>query len=161
QQGKEVTAQPGTAPGSWTHPGLYSVTHKGLKAEHRLFLTPAGWQNKARGESANPGHPTRGHRVRPRTQGVHTMEGGVRNGKIRVGVVGVGGISRDQHLPGWAQVPFAEVAALSDVSQEALARGGQLAGVPATRQFRDWHDLVALEELDVVDICTPNQTHAP
>jgi predicted dehydrogenase len=85
----------------------------------------------------------------------------VRNGKIRVGVVGVGGISRDQHLPGWAQVPFAEVAALSDVSQEALARAGQLAGVPAARQFRDWQDLVALDELDVVDICTPNQTHAP
>jgi predicted dehydrogenase len=85
----------------------------------------------------------------------------VRNGKIQVGVVGVGGISRDQHLPGWAQVDFAEVAALSDISGEILARAGQLAGVPARRQFRDWQDLVALEELDVVDICTPNQMHVP
>jgi predicted dehydrogenase len=85
----------------------------------------------------------------------------VRNGKIQVGVVGVGGISRDQHLPGWAQVPFAEVAALADVSEETLARAGQLAAVPARRQFRDWHELVALDELDVVDICTPNQTHVP
>src|SRR5262249_12478145 len=40
-------------------------------------------------------------------------------------------------------------------------RAGQQAGVPARRQFRDWHELVTLDDLDVVDICTPNQTHAP
>jgi predicted dehydrogenase len=85
----------------------------------------------------------------------------VRNRKIHVGVIGVGGISRDQHLPGWAGVPFAEVAALADVSEEALTRAGATASVPASRQFRDWRDLVAMDELDVVDICTPNQTHVP
>jgi predicted dehydrogenase len=83
----------------------------------------------------------------------------VRDGKLRVGIVGVGGIGRDQHLPGWAKVPFAEVVAAADVSEEALQRS--CAFLPQSRQFRDWHGLVALEELDVVDICTPNRTHAP
>jgi predicted dehydrogenase len=87
--------------------------------------------------------------------------GGVRNGKIQVGVVGTGGISRDQHLPGWGEVPFAEVAALADVSEESLARAAELAPVSGSRQFRDWHDLVTLDDLDIVDICTPNKTHAP
>jgi predicted dehydrogenase len=73
----------------------------------------------------------------------------------------VGGISRNEHLPGWGLVPFAEVAALADVSEEALYRAAEVVVVPSTRQFRDWHDLVTLDDLDVVDICTPNKTHAP
>jgi predicted dehydrogenase len=80
------------------------------------------------------------------------------NGKLRIGIVGVGGIGRDQHLPGWAAVPFAEVVAAADVSEEALQRASL---PPACRsRLRDWQDLVALDGLDVVDICTPNRTHA-
>jgi predicted dehydrogenase len=71
----------------------------------------------------------------------------------------VGGIGRDQHLPGWAQVPFAEVMAVADLSEEALHRTCDF--LPLSRRFTDWHDLVRLDELDVVDICTPNRTHAP
>jgi predicted dehydrogenase len=73
--------------------------------------------------------------------------------------VGVGGIGRDQHLPGWAKVPFAEVTAAADVSEEAPLRYCDF--LPPSRRFTDWHDLVALEELDIVDVCTPNRTHAP
>jgi predicted dehydrogenase len=82
----------------------------------------------------------------------------VLNGKLQVGIVGAGSIGRDQHLPGWAKVPFAEVIAAADVSAEALERAAQI--VPLRSRFSDWRQLVALEELDVVDICTPNRTHA-
>jgi predicted dehydrogenase len=80
---------------------------------------------------------------------------------LQVGIVGVGGIGRDQHLPGWAQVPFAEVTAAADVSDEALRQAA--AALPGSCRFQshDWRRLVALDELDVVDICTPNRTHAP
>jgi predicted dehydrogenase len=80
-------------------------------------------------------------------------------GKLRVGVVGVGGIGRDQHLPGWAKVPFAEVTALADTSPAALERAG--AALPGASRFDDWRDLVDRTDLDVVDICTPNALHAP
>jgi predicted dehydrogenase len=83
----------------------------------------------------------------------------VRDGKLQVGLIGVGGIGRDQHLPGWAKVPFAEVTAAADISEEALVKSCGF--LPAERRFTDWHDLVALDDLDVVDICTPNCTHAP
>jgi predicted dehydrogenase len=82
----------------------------------------------------------------------------VQDGKLRVGLVGVGGIARDQHLPCWAKVPFAEVAAAADISEEALGRSCRF--LPPARRFTDWHDLVAIDELDIVDICTPNRTHA-
>jgi predicted dehydrogenase len=78
---------------------------------------------------------------------------------LQVGIVGVGGIGRDQHLPGWAAVPFAEVVAAADLSEEALKRYCEF--LPPARRFRDWHNLVALDELDIIDVCTPNRTHAP
>ena len=40
-------------------------------------------------------------------------------GKLRVGIVGVGGIGLDQHIPGWAKVAFAEVRAVADPSSAA------------------------------------------
>jgi predicted dehydrogenase len=80
--------------------------------------------------------------------------------KIRVGVVGVGpgGIGSDQHLPGWSKVPFTEVVALADISPDNLARAG--AQFPNAIRLADWREMVALDSLDVIDICTPNRTHA-
>jgi predicted dehydrogenase len=86
------------------------------------------------------------------------MEDGMHKDKLRVGIVGVGGIGRDQHLPGWSKVPFAEVVAAADVSEEALH---QAPLTSTCRRFHDWKDLVALDDLDVVDVCTPNRMHAP
>jgi predicted dehydrogenase len=83
----------------------------------------------------------------------------VENSKLRVGIVGMGGISRDQHLPAWAKVPLAEVTAIADVSEEALQKAGAMA--PHARSFHDWKDLIARDDLDVIDICTPNALHAP
>jgi predicted dehydrogenase len=82
----------------------------------------------------------------------------VRDGKLRVGLVGAGGIGRAQHLPGWAKVPFAEVMGLADVSEEALAQAAQAA--PSAHTYRDWREMVARDDLDIIDVCTPNRTHA-
>jgi predicted dehydrogenase len=83
----------------------------------------------------------------------------VRDRKLRVGLVGAGGIGRAEHLPGWAKVPFAEVLGLADVSAEALSKAAQIA--PNAHTYRDWRELVARDDLDIIDICTPNRTHAP
>jgi predicted dehydrogenase len=81
------------------------------------------------------------------------------NGKLQVGIVGIGGIGRDQHLPGWLKVPFAEVTAAADLSEATLELVGNEFSI--SRRFADWHELVALPDLDIVDICTPNRTHTP
>src|SRR5439155_11034413 len=79
------------------------------------------------------------------------------NSALQVSVIGVGSIGRDQHLPGWAKVPFAKVVAAADLSEQALQQAAANFGVQHT--FRDWHDLVAMQSVDVVDICTPNRAH--
>jgi predicted dehydrogenase len=83
----------------------------------------------------------------------------MRNGKLQVGVIGIGGIARDQHIPAWLKVPFAEVVAIADVSEKALKQAGER--FPTIRRLTDWHELLDSDGLDIVDICTPNRTHAP
>ncbi len=82
----------------------------------------------------------------------------MRDRKLRVGLVGAGGIARSKHLTGWARVPFAEVLGLADVSAEALERAVQI--TPGAHTYHDWHELVARDDIDVIDVCTPNRTHA-
>lgn len=81
----------------------------------------------------------------------------MRDGKLQVGIVGVGGIARDQHLPAWANVPFAEVTAAADVAEAALNQVADSFAI--RRRFVDWLPLVELDDLDIIDICTPNRTH--
>ena len=46
----------------------------------------------------------------------------MRESRIGVGVVGVGGISRQVHLPGLTLAPQAEIVALCDANETALAQ---------------------------------------
>src|SRR3954452_9977536 len=78
--------------------------------------------------------------------------------KLKVGVIGVGGIA-GTHFPGWRDSPDAEVAALADVVPDTLKRVGEAQGVK--RLYERTEDLIADREIDVVDICTPNNYHAP
>jgi predicted dehydrogenase len=77
---------------------------------------------------------------------------------LKVGVVGVGGIA-GTHFPGWKQSPYAEIAAMADVSPEALNRVADAQGVK--RRYAKPEELFADRDIDIVDICTPNMYHAP
>lgn len=80
-------------------------------------------------------------------------------GELRVGVVGVGGIASGQHLPAWQRLPYVRLVALADLLEDAARYAAEKFHVPHT--FTDWRDLIARDDLDIVDICTPNCTHAP
>lgn len=82
----------------------------------------------------------------------------MKTSKLRVGLIGAGGIASFAHLPGWRAVPDAEVVAIADVDR---SRAGKLAkeyNIPQV--FGDFHELLKLN-LDAVDVCTPNKVHAP
>jgi predicted dehydrogenase len=74
-------------------------------------------------------------------------------------VVGVGGIARDQHLPAWSRLPSARLVAIADISNEALDEAGEHFAIP--HRYRDWRELIDRDDIDAVDICTPNRSHAP
>lgn len=78
--------------------------------------------------------------------------------KLKVGVIGVGGIART-HFPGWKQSPHTELVAFADIRPEALKQAGEAEGV--TRLYADPQELIRSKDIDIVDVCTPNMYHAP
>ena len=78
--------------------------------------------------------------------------------KMRVGVVGVGEISMESHLPILKSLGSVELAAVCDrqvtIAKDVAARFG------ISRVYGDLGDMLLKENLDVVDICTPPRTHA-
>jgi predicted dehydrogenase len=77
---------------------------------------------------------------------------------FRVGIVGIGGIARTQHLPGWRNIPNVNIVALADINKAAASAAAMEFGVPHV--FTDFQDLIKLD-LDAVDVCTPNLSHVP
>ena len=78
---------------------------------------------------------------------------------VRIGVVGVGAIAQIAHLPVLAKMRGAQVVALCDndgPKARALADRFEVPDV-----FTDIEDLLELEDLDAVVVCTPNHLHEP
>ena len=78
--------------------------------------------------------------------------------KLKVGVIGVGGIA-NTHFPGWAESPHTEVVALADVVEDTVKACGAKLGVDCL--YTDPLELIANEDIDIVDVCTPNMYHTP
>lgn len=78
--------------------------------------------------------------------------------KLRVGVVGVGGIS-ESHIAGYKADPRVELAAFCDINEERLKEKGKRHGV--ARLFTDVREMVKMPDLDAVSVCTWNSAHAP
>jgi len=79
-------------------------------------------------------------------------------GKLKVGIIGVGGIA-GAHLPGWEASEDAELAAGCDVNEEVLKRWGKERDI--SRLYVEAEEMFGDQEIDIVDICTPNMYHAP
>jgi predicted dehydrogenase len=77
---------------------------------------------------------------------------------LKVGVIGVGGIAR-VHMPGWAASEHAEVVAGCDINEPVLKRWGQQHDIK--RLATDPAELFSDPDIDIIDVCTPNNYHAP
>ncbi len=76
---------------------------------------------------------------------------------LRVGLIGCGGISGN-HLAGYRLVDEAELVACCDVVPEKAEDFAARAGIEAT--YTDYEDLLARDDLDMVDICAIDEVHA-
>ncbi len=79
---------------------------------------------------------------------------------IKVAVIGVGSIS-ECHLDAYVKNPNAELYAICDINPETLKRQGERYKIPEERRFLDYNELLKLEEIDSVSVCTWNSEHAP
>ena len=81
--------------------------------------------------------------------------------KVRIGIIGVGGIAQGAHLPPLTESPDAVVVALCDINPDTLKRVGNRYNIPEDHRFTDFRDLVACPDVDAVEVCTPNNMHVP
>jgi predicted dehydrogenase len=78
--------------------------------------------------------------------------------KLKVGVIGVGGIA-GSHFPGWKASQHAEMVAMADTFPETLNRVADAQKVDL--RYEDPQQLIDDPQIDIIDICTPNMYHAP
>ncbi len=77
--------------------------------------------------------------------------------KLRIGIIGSGAIAQGAHMPGYAQLEDVELYAVADISAAARKSAAEKFNVPYA--FRDWRQLVAMDEIEAVSVCTPNALH--
>ncbi len=79
---------------------------------------------------------------------------------IKIGIIGTGSISHE-HMQSYVNHPEVELYALCDLNLERAQAAAKKYGVDSSRVFTDMNDMLALDELDAVSVCTWNSAHAP
>ena len=80
------------------------------------------------------------------------------NKKLGIGIIGSGGIAQSHHMPGYASIPDkCEILAVCDANPEVAKTAAEKFGVG--KIFTDYHELLAMPEIDAVSIATPNAFH--
>ncbi|MCM3717790.1 Gfo/Idh/MocA family protein [Fictibacillus phosphorivorans] len=80
--------------------------------------------------------------------------------KIRIGIIGCGGIANGKHLPSLAKLDAVEVVAFCDIVRERAEESAAKYGTVEARVYEDYQALLHDESLDAVHVCTPNSSHA-
>lgn len=80
--------------------------------------------------------------------------------KIRIGIIGCGGIANSKHMPSLSRQPDVELAAFCDVIEERAQKALRDFGAQGARAYTDYKELLKDESIDVVHVCTPNREHS-
>lgn len=84
----------------------------------------------------------------------HNME------KIKVGVIGCGGIANGKHLPSIKRNGNMEIVAFCDIIKERAEKAKEEYGTPDARIYTDYKDIVKEKEITALYVLTPNKSHA-
>ncbi|MBD3184306.1 gfo/Idh/MocA family oxidoreductase [Candidatus Poribacteria bacterium] len=77
---------------------------------------------------------------------------------VKLGLIGAGGIAQ-AHMRAMSEVSGVEIAAASDLIESNVKRTAERWGIPKT--FTDYNEMLKMDELDGVIVCTPTAVHAP
>ncbi len=84
------------------------------------------------------------------------------NKKIKIGIVGCGGIANQKHLPALKRYPeMCEIVAFCDIIEERAEKSAKEFGTQDAKVYTDYKELLKDESIDVIHVLTPNVAHAP
>ena len=79
--------------------------------------------------------------------------------KLRVGIIGAGNIAQSSHLPVYMERTDVEVVAIADLNLERAQEAAKKFNIP--HAYASVEELLEKEQVDYVDICVWNRSHAP
>ena len=81
--------------------------------------------------------------------------------KVRIGIIGCGGIANGKHMPSLSKLKDIEMVAFCDIIPEKAEKAKAQYGTADAKVYADYQELLKDKTIDVVHVCTPNRSHAP
>lgn len=80
--------------------------------------------------------------------------------KVKVGIIGCGGIANGKHMPSLAKLDNVEMVAFCDIVEERAKKAAEKYGTKDAKVYKDYKELLKDKSIDVVHVCTPNKSHS-
>ena len=80
--------------------------------------------------------------------------------RLKVGIIGCGGIANGKHMPSIKAVDRADMVAFCDLIPERAEKAAKEYGTPDAKVYTDYQELLKDPTIDVVHVLTPNRSHA-
>ena len=80
--------------------------------------------------------------------------------KVRIGIIGCGGIANGKHMPSLKKIENVEMVAFCDIIKERAEKAAKEYGTPDAKVYTDYKELLADESIRIVHVLTPNREHA-
>lgn len=80
--------------------------------------------------------------------------------KVRIGIIGCGGIANGKHMPALASLDNVEMVAFCDIIPERATEAAKKFGAADAAVYEDYKELLKDKTIDVVHVCTPNRSHS-
>ena len=81
--------------------------------------------------------------------------------RLKIGIIGCGGIANGKHLPSLKAINRADLVAFCDIIPEKAEKAAKEYGTPDAKVYTDYKELLKDESIDVCYVLTPNRSHAP
>jgi predicted dehydrogenase len=82
------------------------------------------------------------------------------NKKLRIGIIGCGGISNNKHLPAIKKIDTVEMVAFCDIILERAEKAVTEYGTSDAKSYVDYKELLKDTTIDAIHVLTPNRSHA-
>ena len=80
--------------------------------------------------------------------------------KVRIGIIGCGGIANGKHLRAIENIDFLEPVAFCDIIEERAVETAKKYGSADAKVYTDYKELLKDESIVAVHVCTPNRSHS-
>lgn len=78
---------------------------------------------------------------------------------VKVGIIGCGGIGQNKHMPSLSKIENVQIVAFCDLIEERAQMCKEKFGTPDAFVCTDYKELLAIEDIEVVHVLTPNREH--